>query len=223
MPEDKGLGSKLLGLFVETDARGKAAPDEAEADATSPAEVVAQLAAQSAPRKGPPPAPAAPPLPPRPPLGAPADVAPAAVNFDDVFRAAGMEPADLDRVRKAEELLRSLPEATPREVKRQIVEASLKAFGFEVQKIASAAQSQLKAVDTWVALKDKETQKALADARGKIAQLEDQVISLKADINKRADQLASLGAAGQQRKAQVQQVLDFFQVPPPASPGLPKP
>ena len=123
------------------------------------------------------------------------------------------DPEDLPVI--AEELLKTLPDSAGDDVKRQIVEASLKAFGFDVQKIAAAALSQLKAVDTWLTLNDKQTQKALADAKVKIAQLEDQVISLKADMAKRTDQLASLGAAGDQRKAQVQRVLDFFQVPPP--------
>ena len=217
MPEDKGLGSKLLGLFVETDSREDDAA-EAPKGEQSPAELVAELAAQSAPRKGgatPGPTPATA----RPAPGAASAAPPATVNFDEVFRAAGMEAADLDRVKKAEELLRSLPEATPQEIKRQIVEASLKAFGFEVQKISAAAVGQLKAVDTWLTLNDKQTQKALADAKVRIAQLEDQVISLKADMAKRTDQLAALGAAGEQRKAQVQRVLEFFQTPapPPAS------
>jgi hypothetical protein len=216
MPEDKGLGSKFLGLFVESSSGEKGEEEDPEGQ-PSAAEQVATLAAQSAPRKGPPvpggTPPAQVPLA-RPPPG----TVPATVNFEEVFRAAGMEAADLDRVKKAEELLRSLPESTPQEIKRQIVEASLKAFGFDVQKIAAAAQGQQKAVDTWLTLNDKQTQKALADAKVKIAQLEDQVITLKADIAKRTDALAALGAAGEQRKLQVQRVLDFFQVPPPRGP-----
>jgi cell division protein FtsB len=140
-------------------------------------------------------------------------VTPAQVDFDAVFKTAGMDLADLDRVRKAEELLKGLPEATPVEVKRQIVEASLKAFGFDVAKIIGAAQNQLKALDTYVRLNEQQTAKGITDAQAQIAQLEDKVISLRADINKRTDQLASIAAAAEGRKGQVHSVLQFFTAP----------
>lgn len=220
MPEEKGLGSKLLGLFVEvkddgTPADGTAAVEKADGEKTA-AELVAELAGQSAPKRG-----AA--SPPAPVAAAPAakvsvpthsgPVTPAQVDFDVVFNSAGMDAADLDRVRKAEELLKSLPESTPIDVKRQIVEASLKAFGFEISKIVTAAQNQLKAVDTYVRLNEQQTAKAITDAQAKIAQLEDQVITLKADITRRTEQLAGVGAAAENRKQQVNQVLGFFGAP----------
>ncbi|PZR07573.1 MAG: hypothetical protein DI536_27265 [Archangium gephyra] len=220
MPEEKGLGSKLLGLFVEvkddgTPADGTAAVEKADGEKTA-AELVAELAGQSAPKRG-----AA--SPPAPVAAAPAakvsvpthsgPVTPAQVDFDVVFKSAGMDAADLDRVRKAEELLKSLPESTPIDVKRQIVEASLKAFGFEISKIVTAAQNQLKAVDTYVRLNEQQTAKAITDAQAKIAQLEDQVITLKADITRRTEQLAGVGAAAENRKQQVNQVLGFFGAP----------
>ena len=218
MAEEKGLGKKLLGLFVEskdgTPDEGSPAVERSDTEKT-PAELVAELAGQSAPRKGPPapvssgPAPAA-----RPNLPSPSGpVTPAQVDFDAVFKTTGLDVSDLDRVRKAEELLKSLPESTPLEVKRQIVEASLKAFGFDVAKIVGAAQQQLKALDTWVRLNEQQTVKGITDAQTQIAQLEDKVISLKADITKRTDQLASLTAAADGRKGQVHRVLEFFNAP----------
>ena len=214
MPEERGLGSKLLGLFVEakqgTPDEGTPAVEGAEAEKTA-----AELAGQAAPKKGSAPpahAPAAPrAMPALPPPSGP--VTAAQVDFDAVFKTTGLDASDLDRVRKAEELLKGLPEATPVEVKRQIVEASLKAFGFDVAKIVGAAQQQLKALDTWVRLNEQQTAKAVADAQTQIAQLEDKVISLKADINKRADTLASLSAAADGRKGQVHRVLEFFSAP----------
>ncbi len=218
MAEEKGLGKKLLGLFVEskdgTPEEGTPAVESADKEKT-PAELVAELAGQSAPRRGPAgpvstgPAPAA-----RPNLPAPSGpVTPAQVDFDAVFKTTGLDASDLDRVRKAEELLKSLPESTPIEVKRQIVEASLKAFGFDIAKIVGAAQQQLKALETWVRLNEQQTVKGITDAQTQIAQLEDKVISLKADITKRTDQLASLTAAAEGRKGQVHRVLEFFNAP----------
>lgn len=228
MPEEKGLGSKLLGLFVEvkegTPAEGTPAIDTSEEKTA--AELVAELAGQSVPKRGPagpsvgPAASQAPARPIMPVASGP--VTPANVDFDAVFKNAGLDAAELDRVRKAEELLKSLPEATPQEVKRQIVEASLKAFGFDVQKIAGAAQSQLKALDTYVRVNEQQTAKAITDAQAQIASLDDKIISLRADITKRTEQLASVGAAAEQRKAQVNKVLEFFHVAPPA-PAAPKP
>ncbi len=219
MPEEKGLGSKLLGLFVEvkddgTPADGSEAVTRDDGE-KSAAELVAELAGQSAPRKAAGPSAAAPTAAPAPKLNIPAPtgpVTPAQVDFDAVFKGAGMDTAELDRVRKAEELLKSLPESTPVDVKRQIVEASLKAFGFEISKIVGAAQNQLKALDTYVRVNEQQTAKAITDAQAKIAQLEDQVISLRADITKRTETLAGVGAAAEGRKTQVNQVLAFFHV-----------
>lgn len=223
MPEEKGLGSKLLGLFVEskdgTPAEGTEAVSSDDGE-KSAADIVAELAGQSAPKKGAAPAhsmgggvppPARPAMSvPMPPAGS---VAPASIDFDAVFKGAGMDTAELDRVKKAEELLKSLPESTPNDVKRQIVEASLKAFGFDIAKIVAAAQNQVKAVDTYVRVNEQQTAKAITDAQTQIAQLEDKVISLKADITKKTETLAAVAAAAEARKGQVHRVLEFFQAP----------
>jgi ABC-type transporter Mla subunit MlaD len=218
MPEDKGLGSKLLGLFVERDPGTPAEGSEAvEPGEKSPADLVAELAGQSTPKRAPGAPAVAPPPAARPAMPSPSGpVTPANVDFDGVFKQAGIDSGDLDRVRKAEELLKSLPEATPVEVKRQIVEASLKAFGFDLAKIVNAANTQLKALDTYVRLNEQQTVKSITDAQAKIAQLEEQIIGLRADINKRTEALASTSAAAENRKAQVHQVLSFFNAPKPA-------
>ena len=223
MPEEKGLGSKLLGLFVEvkgeTPAEGTAAVEgNEEGGEKSAADIVAELAGATAPKKAAPAAGmAAAPVAARPAMPVsmpPAGSVPAAqVDFDAVFKGAGMDGAELDRVRKAEELLKSLPEATPLEIKRQIVEASLKAFGFDIAKIIGAANMQLKALDTYVKVNETQTAKAITDAQTQIAQLEDKVISLRADITKRTETLAGVSTAAEARKGQVHQVLAFFQAP----------
>lgn len=222
MPEEKGLGSKLLGLFVEVkDGTPAEGVEKVESDREkTAAEMVAELAGQSAPAKqGSAPAPAAAPSAAVPRPAGP--VTPAQVDFDAVFKNAGMDSGELDRVRKAEELLKGLPEATPVDIKRQIVEASLKAFGFELSKIVQAAQNQLKALDTYVRLNEQQTAKAITDAQAQIAQLEDKIISLRANINTRTEQLAGVAAAADGRKAQVSRVLEFFHAP--TAPAAPRP
>jgi flagellar motility protein MotE (MotC chaperone) len=123
-------------------------------------------------------------------------------------------------VKKAEDLLKSLPEATPVAIKKQIVEASLKAFGFEIEKIVAAAHNQKKAIDTYVRVNETSTAKAIQDAETQIRTLNEKIAALQADIEKRTAGLGGLNAAAEIRKADVQKVIDFFQGPPaPATPG----
>jgi hypothetical protein len=218
---EKGLGSKIKGLFFESEDGGEEAKP---AGNKSAADLVAELAAQSGGAKpGAPGAAATPPPPPMPNLktdklassvGAPAD-------FDVIFKDAGMDVAELDRVKKAEELLRGLPEETPQAVKRQIVEASLKAFGFELDKIVSAANNQKRALDTYVRVNEQATAKAITDAEVQIKALHDKVAALKADIEKRTAHLKSLSESAASRKTQVQKVIEFFEGPKaaPKPPG----
>ena len=216
---EKGLGSKIKGLFFESEDGGEEAKPTGEKSA---ADLVAELAAQSGGAK--PGAPAAAPPPPMPNLktenlssavGAPAD-------FDAIFKDAGMDVAELDRVKKAEELLRGLPEETPQAVKRQIVEASLKAFGFDLEKIVAAANNQKRALDTYVRVNEQATAKSITDAEAQIKALHDKVAALKADIEKRTAHLKSLSESASNRKTQVQKVIEFFEAKAPG-PLAPKP
>ncbi|MFZ5471374.1 MAG: hypothetical protein ACOZIN_18275 [Myxococcota bacterium] len=200
MSEEKGLGSKLLGIFVETDGnRDRDATEE------SPAEVVAKLAQTAKPE-----APELPPLRLDKVLG---PTASAPKDFDAIFRDAGMDGGELDRVKKAEELLKNLPEATPQPVKKQIVEAALKAFGFETEKIIAAAQNQKRALDAYVKVNESSTAKANQDAEMQIRTLDEKISALKADIAKRTASLTALANAASARKTEVQKVVDFFQAP----------
>ncbi|MBK7863027.1 MAG: hypothetical protein IPJ65_31350 [Archangiaceae bacterium] len=210
---EKGLGSKLKGLFFESEGSAEGAADGEK----SAADLVAELAAKSGARPSAAGAAAAGAPPPAPPsnlntqkmtsgVGAP-------LEFDAIFKDAGMDVAELDRVKKAEELLKGLPEATPQDVKRQIVEASLKAFGFELEKIVSAANNQKRALDTYVRVNEQVTAKAITEAEGQIKGLHEKIAALKADIEKRTAHLKSLSEAASNRKAQVQKVIEFFEGP----------
>ena len=250
MAEQKGLGSKFLGLFVEKEGDGAAPTDsDLKGDDTgdagkSAADLVAELARESdahakAPRPpgGSPqsraaggagnaagaPGAAAPPLPSNLKLDKLANAPP--TNFDVIFKDAGMDAAELDRVNKAEELLKGLPEDAPVAMKRKIVETSLRTFGFDVEKIVQAANNQKRALDTYVRVNEGATQKSSQDAQTQIKQLEEKIIGLKAEIDKRTQQLTEVKAAAEARKAQVQQVLEFFAQPgaaaAPVTPGTP--
>ena len=228
MSEQKGFGSKLLGIFVEPDANAPAADssDLQDSDKT-PAELVAELAHQSAGGKSPAPRGRTPAATPEPlPSNLKFDRVQSAVtpgaplDFNAIFRDAGMDAGELDRVKKAEDLLRGLPDSTPQPVKKQIVEASLKAFGFEIEKIVLAAQNQRRALDAYVRVNETSTAKALTDAELQIRTLTEKIASLRGDIDKRTQTLQQVSQAAQTRKTDVQKVIEFFQgAPPPAAPG----
>jgi hypothetical protein len=225
MPEDKGFGSKLVGLFIQSDESKDADSTETAVPSKekSAADVVAELAGNVAPKSNTAPKGAAaaqsasPNGPPSPAVKVDPNAVPAKVDFDAVFKSAGMDASELDRVRKAEELLKSLPDATPHDVKRQIVEASLKAFGVDLSKIAGAADNQLKALDTFVRVNEQQTAKAIADAKAQIQNLDEKIIALKVDIDKKTATLSQTAAAAQIRKAEVNSVLSFFQNAPAPS------
>lgn len=232
MPEDKGLGSKILGLFVESGDGGDKAKDPQELSRfglktggeKSAAEEIAELARASGAAPPPAGAPAAPAPAAGVPAGPPLKLQPAAaapgtpVDFGAIFRDGGMDPEELDRVAKAEGLLGNLPATIGQAEKRAIVEASLKAFGFEIGKIVAAAQNQKRALDTYVKINETAASKSNQEAEAKIKSLNEQIAQLRADVEKRGAGLTQLTAQAQARKVQVQKVLDFFSAPEPPKP-----
>jgi hypothetical protein len=211
MAEKKSVFSKALGIFVETGSPEPEAESETPEGEGSAADEIAAIArgAGVAPRGAP--APAGPPMPNLSLDKAQAATAP--TDFDAIFRGAGMDASELDRVKKAEDLLKSLPAETPQAVKKQIVEASLKAFGFEIDKIIAAAQNQRRALDAYVKVNETATAKAITDAQAQIASFNEKIAALRTDIEKRTASLTQLSAAAQSRKGEVQKVLEFFQAP----------
>lgn len=94
MSEQKGLGSKILGIFVETDGEKPEEPAEAE---KTPAEIVAELAGTAEPGRRAPSAGLA-----RPGLDSQklSAAATSPADFEAIFREAGMDREELDRVRE---------------------------------------------------------------------------------------------------------------------------
>jgi hypothetical protein len=192
---DKGFGSKIFGLFVESEGEREKQPQKVPSrEAKSPADEVADLAAASLQAV------------PRPP-STPTD-------FDTIFREAGMDTAELDRVGKAEQLLRELPGEAPHAVKRQIVEAALRTFGFEIQKIVLAATNQQRAIDAYVKVNETATAHALQETEAQVKALTDKIAELRQDSERRSASLMAVSAAARARKQELQKVLDFFQSPP---------
>jgi len=200
----KPLGKTVLGWFVVQDEEEEAA--EAEA---SPEEVVQKYAKRPAP---PPPAETAPPS-----IRLQGDVpqiaagsAPDARVFAKVFQAAGIKDEEHERVEKTLSLLQSLPTETPKDVRKQIVEASLKAFGVPVDSIIETAAEELQALEAFIQHGERHTQNVLAEANAQVEKLAAQITEVKKLMELQVKTQQSLVRSTNDNKLRVQSVLEFF-------------
>jgi len=205
MSDKKSWGHKVLGLFVEQD--GEAARESGDqqgepAESPSGEGLPAGAGAGSSAAAG-----AAPPLSL---AGAVPRGGGGEVDFRAVFTAAGIGDVERDRVEKAEELLRSLPVETPTQVKRSIVEASLRAFGFPVESIIEAAVQEIQALQGCIGRGQTDTKRMLAEAQARIEQLTQEVIRVRQVMEQVTAEQADLERQCNQQRVLVQQVLEFF-------------
>lgn len=194
MHEKRGWGSSVLGVFVARDKEG---------EETAPPPDAAEL---GAPEEA---APAAVPLQPgseplRHPLAAPGG----RVDFAAVYAAAGIDATEQARVAKAAELLGALPAGS--ESARQIVEASLKAFGVPVDEIIAAGGNEMRALDAYVASGAADTRQALAEMQQQIAQHEQEIQRLRQAIDERTAEQQGIERACSEGKLAIARVLEFF-------------
>jgi hypothetical protein len=132
------------------------------------------------------------------------------VDFDQVYDAAGVDKEERDRISKAQALLRSLPAETPVATKKQIVEASLKAFGVPTEKIIEAAVEEMQALEAFIRAGQSETQTLLADSSKQITELEASIAKAKQVMADAVQSQEARTGAVNNEKLQVQQVLEFF-------------
>lgn len=132
------------------------------------------------------------------------------VDFDGVFAAAGLSDEDRGRVTRAVELLGSLPPDTPVVVKKQIVEAALKAFGVPIDDIIEAAVGEIQALEGYIRAGAGDTQQVLADAEKRITLYEEEIRQLRSIMEQRVREQQAVVKACNEKKLTVQQVLEFF-------------
>jgi len=204
----KGWGDTVLGWFVE---QGE---DDAER---------ALQAARSEPEPDPEPEPGPEPEPaaaaaqkdaPRNPIQLTGDVpAPEAggtLDFTAVFRAAGLSQEAQDRVEKSTNLLGTLPADAPQQTKRQIVEAALKAFGYPVEQIISASVGEIQALQAFIELGQRNTEKIVTESNQQIEALSLEMTQIRERMQQKLAAQTRLTAVCNQQKLRVQEVLEFF-------------
>jgi hypothetical protein len=198
MTEKKAWGSTVLGWFIVQED-GQAATEGVGSATATQDEEAALIAAAAA---GEPAAAVFQQEPPPPKEGQ--------VAFDAVFDAAGIDVSERERVGKAQQLLGSLPAETPVAVKKQIVEASLKAFGVPIDNIIEAGVAEIQALEGYIRKNAGDTQLVLEESTKRIAQFEEEARKLKARMEQQIQQQQGVVAACNARKLDIQHVLEFF-------------
>jgi hypothetical protein len=190
MSDKKKWGSTVMGWFVVQDQTASSDEPEAAAadDAPSPAPQQ-DLPVFNAP---PPPAPGG------------------KVDFEQVFEAAGIDADERERVSRTLELLTSLPPGTEDAVKKQIVMASLRAFGVPIEKIIEAGAQELQALEAYIRAGAADTEKVTAEADQRIKQYEEEIVKLKTVMQDRVSEQQSVIGSCNEKKLEVQKVLEFF-------------
>jgi hypothetical protein len=191
MSEKKGFGSTVLGWFVVKDEPQK----QESAD-----DLIAKYANADAP-------------PPPPEVKLQGELPKAKggqVDFAAVFRAAGIDDEEQGRIEKARGLLKTLPMETPKEVKKQIVEASLKAFGYPVEKIIEGGAQSIQALEIYIQAGQKDTQALLVESQKRLEELNAEIGRVKKVMEDQVAAQYALTQACNDEKLRVQEVLEFF-------------
>jgi hypothetical protein len=132
------------------------------------------------------------------------------VDFAAVFEAAGVDAEEQQRVARTTELLRSLPAATDAAIKKQIVEASLKAFGVPIEKIIEATVEEIQALDGYIRNGAADNEKLIQESDARIKQYEEEIKNIRAVMQQSVDEQHNLIKICNEKKLEVQQVLEFF-------------
>ena len=201
MSEKKGWGSTVAGWFIEREEPSGSvesadtidSPVASEEDLASSREDYATPSPTQGVFKTSPPPPAG-----------------GQVDFGAVFGAAGVDLEEQQRVARTTELLRSLPASTDAAVKKQIVEASLKAFGVPIEKIIEASVEEIQALDGYIRNGAADNEKLIQESDARIKQYEDEIKNIRGVMQQSVDEQQNLIKVCNDKKLEVQQVLEFF-------------
>jgi len=127
-----------------------------------------------------------------------------------VYEAAGITPEEHQRVSRTLDLLNSLPPGTDDAVKRQIVMASLRAFGVEIEKIIESGAEELQALDAYIRGGARDTEQVTSEAEQRIHALEEEIANLRTAMQQRVEEQQKVMRTCNAKKLDVQKVLEFF-------------
>ncbi len=205
MTDKKNWGSTVAGWFIERDENAQAessAPDMSAGDtdaiiraasgAAGAEAYTTPSATQTVFQTAPPPA-----------TGG-------QVDFEAVYEAAGVDAEERARVARTVELLKSLPAGTDAGVKKQIVEASLKAFGVPIEKIIEAGVEEIQALDGYTRNAATDNATLMQESEARIKEYETEIANIRAIMQQSVGELQTVIKVCNDKKLEVQQVLEFF-------------
>jgi hypothetical protein len=202
MSDKKGWGSTVAGWFIERDE-----PSGTPAEIETPENEAGVTTTQSTPIPDnyttPSPTQAVFQTAPPPPTGG-------KIDFVAVFGAAGVDDEEQQRVARTTDLLRSLPAGTDAAVKKQIVEASLKAFGVPIEKIIEATAEEIQALDGYIRNCAADNDKLIQESDARIKQYELEITNIRTVMQQSVEEQQNLIKVCNDRKLEIQQVLEFF-------------
>lgn len=132
------------------------------------------------------------------------------VDFDAVYETGGVDAEERERIVKAKSLLDSLPASTDVAVKKQIVGASLNAFGVPIEKIIEAGVAEIQALEFYIRSGATDTEKLLKESSERIQSYEQEIQTLRKIMEERVKEQNIATAACNAKKLEVQTVLEFF-------------
>lgn len=132
------------------------------------------------------------------------------VDFESVFASAGVDAEERQRVAKTIELLHGLPAGTDAAVKKQIVEAALKAFGVPIEKIIETSVEEIQALDGYVRNGAADNEKLIQESDARIKQFEEEIKNIRAVMQQSVEEQQTLIKVCNGKKLEIQQVLEFF-------------
>lgn len=201
MSDKKNWGSTVAGWFIERDE--PEAPTEIESPENEAGVTINQPASAPDPYTTASPTQSVFQTAPPPPTGG-------QIDFAAVFVAAGVDDEEQQRVARTTELLRSLPAGTDAAVKKQIVEASLKAFGVPIEKIIEATAEEIQALDGYTRNCAADNEKLIQESDARIKQYELDIANIRTVMQQSVEEQQNLIKVCNDKKLEVQQVLEFF-------------
>ena len=203
MSDKKGWGSTVAGWFIEREEPGGSGAVEAESVGAVPVASEGSSSTISEDYSSPSPTQGVFQTSPPPPTGG-------QVDFQAVFAAAGVDADEQQRVARTIELLHSLPPGTDAAVKKQIVEASLKAFGVALEKIIEASVEEIQALDGYIRNGAADNDKLIQESDARIKQFEEEIKNIRSVMQQSVEEQQNLIKVCNDKKLEVQQVLEFF-------------
>lgn len=136
-------------------------------------------------------------------------------SAERVWNNSGVTDLEQTTVAKAQHLLNSLPDETPANVKRQIVEASLKAFEVSIDDITEGAESEINALHDYINDRNSDAEHFKAESETRIGELETEIKRIRDTMADAEAERERLVGAANKVINDVKPVLEFF------SPGSP--